>query len=201
MVAQARRDLQDLPTDLTVALPRDLRLPLRHQLEKATGQRLKELEELSRVTVSTPRLAARLRVHPAAAPQTVEEKDSEMVAMRLVAQILKDNGWQVADVHMETRGYDIHAVRSRDRRLIEVKGVWQSAAVAGIRMTGNEVLIATQHKGDYWLYVVDECNDGIGALFGTYRDPATLFAGEMTGDAIFRVPGSSLTRAKGAPMA
>jgi len=193
--AQARHDLQGLPTDLTIALPREQRLTLRHQLEVATASRLAQLEGLSQVTITPPRLAARLRVHPAAVPPTLEEKNSEMIAMRMVAQVLSSEGWQVADIHSENRGYDLHAVRGRDRRLIEVKGVWNSAASAGIRMTGNEVLIATQHKGDYWLYVIDGCSDGTGALFGRYRDPAALFSNDMIGDAIFRVPGSSLTKA------
>jgi hypothetical protein len=193
--AQARHDLQGLPTDLTIALPREQRLTLRHQLEVATASRLAQLEGLSQVTITQPRLAARLRVHAAAVPLTVEEKNSEMIAMRMVAQVLSNDGWQVADIHSENRGYDLHAVRGRDRRLIEVKGVWDSAAAAGIRMTGNEVLIATQHKGDYWLYVVDGCSDGTGAVFGRYRDPAALFSNDMVGDAIFRVPGSSLTKA------
>ena len=43
-------------------------------------------------------------------------------------------------------------------------------------MTGNEVLIATQHRTSYWLYVVDQCSDGTGRLFGAYEDPATLFS-------------------------
>ena len=64
-------------------------------------------------------------------------------------------------------------------------------------MTGNEVLIATQHRRNYWLYVVDQCADGVGRFFGAYEDPATLFSTDMTGDAIFRVPGSSLKNAPG----
>ena len=47
----------------------------------------------------------------------------------------------------------------------------------------------------YWLYVVDQCADGNGRFFGAYEDPATLFSTDMTGDAIFRVPGSSLKNA------
>jgi hypothetical protein len=64
-------------------------------------------------------------------------------------------------------------------------------------MTGNEVLIATQHRKAYWLYVIDQCADGTGRLFGSYEDPATLFSSDMTGDAIFRVPGRSLKSAPG----
>jgi superfamily II DNA or RNA helicase len=196
--AQARRDLQSLPTDLTVAMEsRAQRLALRSQLQEATDARLTELEQLSEVTITAPRLAARLRVNPAAGPPTVEEKNSEMIAMRLVEQLLVSDGWQVADVHTDNRGYDLHAVRGRERRLVEIKGVWRSAASQGIRMTGNEVLIATQHRADYWLYVVDQCDNGNGRLYGSYKDPAVLFAGDMSGDAIFRVPGSSLARANG----
>jgi hypothetical protein len=31
-------------------------------------------------------------------------------------------------------------------------------------------------------------------LFGQYRDPATVFAHDMTAEAVFRVPGSSLAK-------
>ena len=61
----------------------------------------------------------------------------------------------------------------------------------------NCLLIATQHRKDYWLYVIDKCADGQGRFFGAYQDPATLFATDMTGHAIFRVPGSSLKNAPG----
>jgi len=79
----------------------------------------------------------------------------------------------VADVHTDNRGYDLHAVRGREHRLIEVKGVWQSAASNGIRMTGNEVLLATQHHRDFYLYVIENCQDGAGRLFESTRTPST----------------------------
>ena len=47
---------------------------------------------------------------------------------------------------------------------------------------------------DELLYVVDGCSDGTGAVFGSYRDPAALFSNDMVGEAIFRVPGSSLIK-------
>jgi hypothetical protein len=114
--------------------------------------------------------------------------------------MLTADGWQVEDVHTEYRGYDLEARRHSQIRHIEVKGVLGSAASDGIRMTGNEVLIATQHRRDYWLYVVDQCGDGTGRFFGAYEDPATLFASDMRGDAIFRVPGSSLKNAPGSQL-
>ncbi|MGH2596029.1 MAG: hypothetical protein ACRDH7_08710, partial [Actinomycetota bacterium] len=75
--------------------------------------------------------------------------------------------------------------------------VWGSAASDGVRMTGNELLIASQHRREYWLYVVDGCSDMKGALFGAYPDPATLFAADLKTEAIFKVPGSKLEAARG----
>lgn len=197
--AQARHDLQNLPVSLTLEMEdKDQRIALRAQLQAQTKKRLEELEMLSRVTLTTPRLAARIRVHPAAQPATKEEKDSEFVAMLLVVKVLQNEGWKVDDIHSQNRGYDLYALKGAQRKLVEVKGVWDSAAANGIRMTGNEVLIATQHRSEYWLYVVDQCANGVGTVFGTYKDPASLFAGDMSGDAIFKVPGSSLKRARGA---
>lgn len=197
--ARARHDLQDLPIALTIDIAdKDERIALRQRLEQQSEARLAELEALSQVSISNPRLVARIRVHPAAAPATKEEKDSEWIAMKRVAAELQAEGWKVDDVSSQNRGYDIHAVRGPQRRLVEVKGVWTSAAADGVRMTGNEVLMATQHRDEFWLYVVDNCQDGTGTLFGAYRDPATLFAGDMKGEAIFRVPGSSLVSAPGA---
>lgn len=194
--AQARRDLNNLPIDLTVDISdRRERVQLRQRLQAQTARRLTELESLSVVTLSDARLVARLRVHPAGVPLTIEEKDSEMIGMLQVQRLLESEGWKVADVHKDNRGYDLHAVRGRDQRLVEVKGVWESAASNGIRMTGNEVLMATQHRGDFWLCVVDNCRNGTGKLFGSYRDPAAIFYSVMTGEAIFRVPGSSLSNA------
>ncbi|MFB6724858.1 helicase-related protein [Kribbella sp. NPDC056345] len=196
--AQARKDLTNLPLSLTDSIKdRETRLALRKRLQKQTTERLGELERLVDVQLTEPKLVGRLRVLAAADPSVQAEIDAEMVSMKHVQQLLQDDGWTVEDVHTEGRGYDLDARRNSQARHVEVKGVLGSAASDGIRMTGNEVLIATQHRKDYWLYVVDACADGKGRLFGAYEDPATLFAADMTGDAIFRVPGSSLKNAPG----
>ncbi len=198
--AHARHDLQNLPVDLTVGIvEKQERVATRRRLEQRAAERLAELEALSQVGLSEPKLVARIRVHPTAAPRTAEETDSETVAMLHVLRLLQEDGWRVADVHADNRGYDLHAIRGRDQRLVEVKGVWRSAASNGIRMTGNEVLIATQHRTDYWLYVVDQCHDSRGTLFGIYRDPVTVFADEIRNDAVFRVPGSTLSKYRTTP--
>lgn len=196
--AQARHELTNLPLSLTEAIePRDTRLAMRRQLQAQTATRIADLERLTEVTLTAPTLVGRIRVLASADATIQSELDAEMVSMRHVQQLLVDDGWTVEDVHTEGRGYDLEARQQSHVRHIEVKGVLGSAASTGIRMTGNEVLIATQHRSTYWLYVVDECADGTGRFFGAYADPATLFATDMTGDAIFRVPGSSLKNAPG----
>lgn len=196
--AQARKDLMNLPITLTEGIDdRPTRLSMRRHLQAQTETRLTGLKRLIDVQLADPKLVGRIRVHAAADPSMQTEIDSEFVSMTLVAKLLEDDGWHVDDVHTENRGYDLDARRNSQIRHIEVKGVAGSAASDGIRMTGNEVLIATQHRKQYWLYVADHCDDGTGRLFGTYEDPATLFATDMTGDAIFRVPGSSLKNAPG----
>ncbi|HEY0691752.1 MAG TPA: helicase-related protein [Kribbella sp.] len=196
--AQARKDLTNLPLSLTEDLSdRDTRLALRRKLQEQTAQRLDELERLVDVQLTEPKLVGRIRVYAAADPSIAAEIDSEFVSMKYIHQMLENDGWSVEDVHTEGRGYDLDARRNSQVRHVEVKGVLGSAASDGIRMTGNEVLIATQHRKEYWLYVVDECADGKGRFFGAYQDPATIFASDMTGDAIFRVPGSSLKNAPG----
>jgi superfamily II DNA or RNA helicase len=196
--AQARRDLNSLPLNLTESIDdRAARLELRRRLQIQTTQRLEELERLVDVQLTEPKLIGRIRALAAADVGIKAEIDAELVSMRHVQQLLEDDGWGVQDVHTEGRGYDLEARRNSQVRHVEVKGVMGSAASDGIRMTGNEVLIATQHRKEYWLYVVDQCSNGKGRCFGAYQDPATLFAADMTGDAIFRVPGSSLKNAPG----
>lgn len=196
--AQARRDLTNLPLSLTETIAdRSTRLELRRQLQAQTALRLEELERLSDVQLTEPKLVGRIRVLAAADVSIKAEIDAELVSMRHVQQLLTDDGWIVEDVHTESRGYDLEARRNSQIRHIEVKGVSGSAASEGIRMTGNEVLIATQHRKEYWLYVIDQCADAKGRFFGAYQDPATLFATDMIGDAIFRIPGSSLKNAPG----
>lgn len=196
--AQARRDLTNLPLNLTESIKdRENRLALRRHLQTQTARRLEELEHLADVQLSEPKLVGRIRVVAAADVSLRDEIDAELVSMKHIQKLLEDDGWIVEDVHTEGRGYDLEARRNNQIRHVEVKGVLGSAASDGIRMTGNEVLIATQHRKDYWLYVVDQCVDGIGRFFGAYEDPATLFASDMTGTAVFRVPGNSLKNAPG----
>jgi superfamily II DNA or RNA helicase len=196
--ARARRDLANLPLSLTESIDnRVARLELRRRLQAQTEQRLEDLARLADVQLSEPKQVGRIRVFAAANGASQAEIDAERVAMRRVQQLLQGDDWAVEDVRTEGRGYDLDARRNNQIRHVKIKGVLRSAASDGIRMTGNEVLIATQHREDYWLYVIDECADGNGRFFGAYPDPAVLFAADMTRHAISRVPGSSLKNAQG----
>jgi hypothetical protein len=195
--SSAKKELQALPTNLTKRIANhEERLAVRTSLTSQVEARLVDLQAMSQVVISPPRLVAYLSVVAAGIPPTPEEKHSELIAMTLVRQHLKERGWRVDNVSTEGRGYDLLGVRGNQQRCVEVKGTWGSAASTGIRMTGNEVLIATQQRFDYWLYVVDQCSDGHGQLFGAFADPVTLFRSDIKAEAIFKVPGSSLNAAR-----
>jgi superfamily II DNA or RNA helicase len=191
------RELRRLPDQLTDDIgDRATRVAERRRLEVTTSARLQTLRIMSQVKFFQPEQVTWAHVTAAASSPEPTEKDSERISMARVAALLRADGFAVADIHTEMRGYDLHANRGREQRLVEVKGVWQAASSDGISMTGNEVLIATQHGQDYWLYVVDKCHDGRGTLFGAYRDPAATFADFSTGSVVIHVPGSALKAAK-----
>ena len=65
--AQARRDLTNLPLSLTEDIAdRVTRVALRRQFEAQTAARIGELERLTEVAFSEPKLVGRIRVHAAA---------------------------------------------------------------------------------------------------------------------------------------
>jgi len=193
----AQRELDLLPNQLTNDIPdRDSRISERNRLKDTAGRRLTELRQMSEVRIGEPRQLAWARVTAAAPPADPTKTDSERISSDLVAEHLRGQGWAVADVHTEDRGYDLHASRGREQRLVEIKGVWRAASSQGISLTANEVLIATQHGHDYWLYVVDQCHDGTGTVYGSYADPVRTFGHLTTDQVIVHVPGSALKAAR-----
>lgn len=193
----AQRELDLLPNELTNDIAdRQHRITERRRLKEMTSRRLTDLRQMSEVLIGKPRRVAWAHVTAAAPPAEPTETDSESISMTLVADQLRSQGYAVADVHTEGRGYDLHASHGRDQRLVEVKGVWHAASSQGVSLTANEILIATQHGKDYWLYVVDQCHDGHGTLYGTYSDPVRTFSNVTTGQVIVHVPGSALKRAR-----
>ena len=91
----------------------------------------------------------RLRQHP----------ETEMTAMRVVAEHEKALGRTVADVHEKNLGYDLTSLdlRSGELRLIEVKGL--AGATGSVLLTPNERRVAEDRPDCYWLYVVTNCAD------------------------------------------
>lgn len=188
----AERELDRLPAALAAHIEdADRRRAERKRVEGAVQHRLAELREMVKVEVGGIRAVGWARVRAAGVPPDPSEVDSEDIAMRAVAAELRGDEWGVSDVHKEGRGYDLYAVRGRVQRCVEVKGVWRTASSSGIRLTGDELLIARQMAGDYWLYVVDECQQG-GRVYGVYQDPVRLFGDLMRDVALVRIPGSAL---------
>jgi superfamily II DNA or RNA helicase len=193
----AERELDRLPATLAAHITdAERRRAERRRVEQAVQRRLAELREMAKVEVGAIRAVGWASVHAAGVAPDRTEADSEDVAMRLVTAELRNDGWAVSDVHKESRGYDLYAVRGRAQRCVEVKGIWEAASSAGVRVTGEELLIARQMAGDYFLYVADQCRQG-GNIYGVYQDPARLFGDLMHDVAVVRIPGSALKAARG----
>jgi superfamily II DNA or RNA helicase len=193
----AERELARLPDAMTEAMkPHDRRIVERKRLEEMTKRRLSDLRAMAEVAVTGVRQVGWVHVKAAGSPLDPVQADSEMIAMRATTALLRDDGWAVADVHTEDRGYDLYATRGKSQRCVEVKGVWGKASSDGISMTSTEILIATQLASTYWLYVVDGCADGSGTLYGTYSNPVATFAGLVRDVTSTSVPGSALKAAR-----
>jgi hypothetical protein len=194
--SSARNELVSMPANLTKRIPdREERLRLRSALAAQVSRRLLALESMAEVRIENIRLVGHVEVRALGAPPTPEEKDSELIAMIRVRDELRSEGWSVSDVSAEGRGFDLLATRGNQQRCVEVKGVWGSASSQGVRLTANEVLIALQQGEQYWLYVVDRCQDGLGTIFGTFANPVNTFGADIAQDTVFRVPGSVLLAA------
>ena len=106
------------------------------------------------------------------------------------------------DTRAEGRGFDLRAIRGQQQRLATAKGLWQAAdaesriPLPGIRLRGDELLMAAQHRGEYVLYVVDSCQDGTGSLFGIFPSPLDVFPGIASGEAAAHLSCSELLAAK-----
>jgi superfamily II DNA or RNA helicase len=196
-LTRAERDIRDLPSKISRDIQdRSERTKVRGSLQQTVRHRLEQLRRMAEVTISGIQPTIRLKVSATGVPPDPTEKDSEAIAMRRTRDLLSADGWAVGDVHAEGRGYDLYATRGRAQRCVEVKGVWASASSSGVKLTGNEILTATQQRTDYWLYVIDQCCSGVGQVFGTYRDPVTVFGGLIKQEAIFKLSGSVLKAAR-----
>lgn len=192
----ASHQLRKLPQDLVQDIPdREERRIVRERATQAAEVRAKALQAASDLSVEPPKLVGWCRVLGRGPEQDIEEKDSEAISMRHVTKLLSDAGWAVADVSQEHVGYDLYARKGLRHRCIEVKGVWDSAPSNGVRLTGGEMIRAGILGDDYWLYVIDQCNDGTGTHRTVIRNPAEKFEGLTRDEAVFNIPGSVLMAA------
>ena len=194
-LGNVRRQLGRLPNDLTDHIAKHSeRVAARERIEQATEARIDELQALASVEAGPLRRIGWARVEPAA-DSDLEPPDSERIAVEHVVGLLRADDWRVADVHTEGRGFDLHARKGSRQRCVEVKGIAGRASSRGISLTGNELLMAGQHGADYWLYVVDHCDEG-GELYAAYQDPASIFAQRISDAGVLRINGSDLEAAK-----
>ena len=199
-VKQLSTQLRRLPNALTDPITdRDVRVAQRARIESTIRDRISDAKMAAQVSRGEPRRVGWAHVvaisldDPDATAD--EEADSEAVSMRLVTGLLKSDNWHVEDVHTEGRGYDLHARRGAQQRCVEVKGRAGKASSTGITLTGGELAKASQLGDDYWLYVVEDCWDGEGQLYGAWQNPAETFRDSFTDVHIVRLPGSELKAA------
>ena len=199
-VKQLSTQLRRLPNALTDPITdRDVRLAQRTRIEATIRERISEAKMAARVTRGEPRrigwahIVADSQDDPDATAD--EQADSEVLSMRLVTALLEGDDWRVVDVHTEGRGYDLYARRGAQQRCVEVKGRAGKASSTGITLTGGELAQASQLGDDYWLYVVENCSDGEGRLYGAWQNPAETFRDSFTDVSIVRLPGSELRAA------
>ena len=200
-VAKLRSQLLPLPNRLTDHIAdRSVGTKERQRIKTAVDAKLAEAHKVAQVTASTPRrigwarVLAGLDIDPTDLESAAQ---SEAVSMQWVTEHLAAYGWHVTDVHTQNRGYDLEARRGPQVRCVEVKGVAGQASTSGVRLTSGELTSARQHGDDYWLYVVDNCIDGEGSLFGHWQDPASVFRDSFENVTEYRLAGSALSAALG----
>ncbi|MYB43810.1 MAG: DUF3883 domain-containing protein [Acidimicrobiia bacterium] len=199
-VKQLSTQLRRLPNALTDPISdRGRRLVQRARIEATIRGRIEEAKMAAQVVRGEPRrvgwahVVGLLQDDPDV--NADEQANSEAVSMRLVTKLLENDDWHVDDVHTEGRGYDLHALRGAEQRCVEVKGRAGKASSIGITLTGGELAQAAQLGNDYWLYVVEDCADGEGRLYGAWQNPADTFRHSFTDVSMVRLPGSELKAA------
>jgi len=89
------------------------------------------------------------------------KKEIENKAMEIVINKLKEDGWEVEDVHEYNIGYDLKAIKDGKLKYIEVKGLSDVNSKSFI-MTFNEYIASGYYKENYYVYLVlDPLNNPI----------------------------------------
>jgi hypothetical protein len=89
------------------------------------------------------------------------KKEIENKAMEIVINKLKEDRWEVEDVHEDNLGYDLKAIKDGKLRYIEVKGL-SDVNSESFTMTLNEYKASKFYKENYYVYLVlDPLNNPI----------------------------------------
>ncbi|TQM11051.1 helicase-related protein [Pseudonocardia kunmingensis] len=160
-VAKAREQLDQVEyrhLDELDELPAEVRRERREAFAALKADRLRQLEDIGKVTGTAPRLIGWAQV--AAGARSTElgyDPDSEAVAVATVLEELERLGYVVDDRQTAGVGYDLFArhAQTGEQRLVEVKGF--QAGLEAVWLEQHEWAQAQQRGEDYWLYVVTNC--------------------------------------------
>ena len=196
-VKKLKKELRRLPNALTDPIrDRETKVTQRNKIQATIEARIEQAEQAAEVACGEPRRIGWAHVVAVQDDETSDtDPQSEAVSMRLVSNLLTEQGWKVTDVHTDGAGYDLHAQRAAEMRCVEVKGLAGSAASAGVRLTGGELATAAQLGDDYWLYVVEKCVDGKGHLYAAWQNPAKMFHDSFIDVPVLRLSGNHLKAA------
>lgn len=148
------------------------------RFEELKRDRLLQLDDISKVAQSAPRLAGWAHVvGEARADQLGYDPDSETVAVATVLAELERLGFDVDDRQSAGVGYDLLARHraTREQRLVEVKGL--HTGLEAVWLEQHEWAQAQQRGQEYWLYVVTDCTTTPTVLIRAQDPAAQLIEG------------------------
>ncbi|MFE1893065.1 helicase-related protein [Streptomyces microflavus] len=167
------------------------------RFEEQKQQRLAQLDDISKVGQSAPRLVGWAQVAgEARADRMGYDPDSETIAIATVLAELERLGFDVDDRQQAGVGYDLLARHrtTREQRLIEVKGI--QAGLEPVWLEQHEWAQAQQRGQDYWLYVVVDCAS-TPTVFVRAQDPASVLTASPRRIERFQIKIADLRRLMG----
>lgn len=180
-VAKAREQIDQVEyryLDELDELPADVRRERREAFAVLKTERLRQLEDIGKVTGTAPRLIGWAQV--AAGARRTElgyDPDSETAAIAAVLEELERLGYVVDDRQTAHVGYDLFArhPHTGEQRLVEVKGFQDR--LEAVWLEQHEWAQAQQRGEDYWLYVVTNCAAAPTVILRAQDPAAQLAAG------------------------
>lgn len=180
-VVKAREQLDQVEyryLDELDELPADVRRERRDAFAALKAERLRQLEDIGKVTGTAARLIGWVQV--AAGARSTElgyDPDSEKAAIATVLEELERLGYVVDDRQTAGVGYDLFARHKHtgEQRLVEVKGFQDG--LMPVWLEQHEWAQAQQRGEDYWLYVVTNCATAPTVVLRAQDPAGSLAAG------------------------